>query len=325
MLRRAATRQESALEEATPFGVEIVEQLLPMQFKGFWLQAFDGGPYHVDRIKRGETYIRNLSVSLLGGIQPARLAELHGLTSDGLLQRFLPVMMGQSRIPRDEPSDDEAYGKFIRDLIFARPEKLIMNDAALAIMDDLRKDLHDLEIASAGLADGFQGFIGKLPGYAGRLALILHMAADPKHGGYCSIEGTTAAAVRRLILDFILPHAHVFYRTAESTANGDRLRKLASWILTSGKTRIVASDITTNIRDLRGGIELFDLNKLWVSPLVAGGWLEPADAGPLCRAWKVNPMVPVVFEQRRQKENERKARLGELMAKTFAERREQKT
>src|SRR6516165_3410092 len=30
---RTAARQESALEEATPFGVELVEQLLPMQFK----------------------------------------------------------------------------------------------------------------------------------------------------------------------------------------------------------------------------------------------------------------------------------------------------
>jgi hypothetical protein len=64
--------------------------------RGFWLKAYDGGAYSIDRVSRGETWIENLSVSLIGGIQPARLAEIHGLTSDGLLQRFLPVMLGPS-------------------------------------------------------------------------------------------------------------------------------------------------------------------------------------------------------------------------------------
>ena len=36
--------------------------------RAFYLQAFDGGPYAQDRIKRGEVYIRNLSVSMIGGI-----------------------------------------------------------------------------------------------------------------------------------------------------------------------------------------------------------------------------------------------------------------
>jgi hypothetical protein len=290
--------------------------------RGFWLQAFDGGPYHVDRIKRGETYIRNLSVSLIGGIQPARLAELHGLTSDGLLQRFLPVMMGPSQTARDEPSDDEAYSTFVHQLIFAKPERIIFSDAALEIMHSLRGDLHNLEAASAGLADGFQAFVGKLPGYAGRLALILHMAADPQTGATYAVDETTAVAIRRLILDFIVPHAFVFYRTAESDVEGDRLRKLAGWILTSGRTKIRASDFPANIRELRG-LTVFDLNKR-VSPLVAGGWLEPAESGPLCRAWTVNPAVASLFETRRQQENARKAQVRETMGKAFAGRRDQK-
>ena len=59
--------------------------------RAFWLQAYDGGPHTVDRINRGEQRIRNLSVSLIGGIQPERLKELHGLTSDGLLQQSPPM------------------------------------------------------------------------------------------------------------------------------------------------------------------------------------------------------------------------------------------
>jgi len=79
----------------------------------FWLQAYDGGSYTVDRISRGEILIRNLSVSVLGGIQPTRLAELRGLTSDGLLQRFIPVILTASRFP-DGINDDGSGGAYAR-------------------------------------------------------------------------------------------------------------------------------------------------------------------------------------------------------------------
>ena len=42
--------------------------------RGFWLQAFNGGPYTVNRISRGSILIENLSVSLLGGINLSRSA-----------------------------------------------------------------------------------------------------------------------------------------------------------------------------------------------------------------------------------------------------------
>jgi hypothetical protein len=146
--------------------------------RGFWLQAFDGGPYTIDRINRGETYIRNLSVSLLGGVQPARLAELQGLTSDGLLQRFIPVIMGPSKLPLDRVCDDEHYIRLMHKLMTMSSQRFTFDDNALAIMTELRAYLHDLEEASGGLADGFQGFVGKLSGLAGSLALILHIVRN---------------------------------------------------------------------------------------------------------------------------------------------------
>ena len=64
--------------------------------------------YHVDRINRGELFIPNISLSILGGIQPKVLAELKGLTSDGLLQRFIPVVMTRSALAIDRPADARA-------------------------------------------------------------------------------------------------------------------------------------------------------------------------------------------------------------------------
>jgi Protein of unknown function (DUF3987) len=279
--------------------------------RGFWLQAFDGGPYSMDRIGRGETYIGNLSVSLIGGIQPAKLVELHGLTSDGLLQRFIPVMMGPSKLAKDCESDDEDFHRLIYKLIAAKPRRLQLSDDALDRMNLLRSYLHELEQASGGLADGFQAFVGKLPGVAGRLAVILHMAANAEGGADREIEGKTVANVHLLVVDFILAHAFEFYRSAEGLTNGDRLRKLASWILTSKKTQITARDFTRNVHSLRG-LSTFDLNNC-VSPLVAAGWLEPRDRGPINRSWTINSSVASQFARQRKIEDERKALVAKLM------------
>jgi Protein of unknown function (DUF3987) len=111
--------------------------------RGFWLKAFDGGSYGVDRIGRGEIYIGNLSVSLLGGIQPERLSELRGLTSDGLLQRFVPVMMRVASLARDVDNAAvvQTYHNLIAMLIRARHRRMNLTNAALAAMGDLRADL----------------------------------------------------------------------------------------------------------------------------------------------------------------------------------------
>jgi hypothetical protein len=279
--------------------------------RAFWLQAYDGGPYIVDRIGRGEILVENLSTSLIGGIQPKRLSELHGLTSDGLLQRFLPVVMGASTLALDKPCDTEAYAALVKQLLDAVPDFLTLSDAALQVMNDLRLHLHNIEQHSGGMAEGFQAFVGKLPGVAGSLALILHMVADPKNGSRKEVGRETVEGVRRLIVDFILPHALEFYRTAESSTNGDRLKKLASWILTNGQSRFVASDLTSNVADFRG-LSLFEVNER-VSPLEAAGWIRPTERGGISRAWKVNPAVFTKFTARARDEEARKGELTKLM------------
>jgi hypothetical protein len=122
------------------------------------------------------------------------------------------------------------------------------------------------------------------------------------------VDKETVENVGALIQEFLLPHAFEFYRKAHSI---DRLQRLASWILTSGRTRIVASDLTANVADYRG-LGLVEINQR-VSPLVAGGWLTPKEIGPVAKSWTVNPAVLVRFRERSEEEKRRKAAVARLM------------
>jgi hypothetical protein len=281
--------------------------------RAFWLQAFDGGPFTVDRVSRADLMINNLSASIIGGIQPARLAELTGLTADGLLQRFLPALLSESTFPIDRTvtSEAERYSAIIKAIVGIAPQKLLLTDDAVEIMETLRRDLHNLERASGGLAEGLQGFIGKLPGIAGSLALILTVAADPDSAMGARVQAPVVEDVSRLMHEFILPHGFEFYRTTEAASGGERLQRIASYILTGGKSRILPSNLAANVAGMRG-ITLWELNQR-VSPLVSGGWLVAEERGPITRAWKVNPKVHQFFSERTRQEDDRKAAIATLM------------
>lgn len=62
--------------------------------RAFYLECFDGnGSYTYDRIGRGTIEIQNCTLSIIGGIQPTKIATLvrdavKGTADDGLIQRF---------------------------------------------------------------------------------------------------------------------------------------------------------------------------------------------------------------------------------------------
>jgi hypothetical protein len=125
------------------------------------------------------------------------------------------------------------------------------------------------------------------------------------------VSAKQVSSAAKLLDEFVLPHAFEFYRTADRATDGDRLQKVASWLLTSGKSRIVVSDLTSNVAGLRG-LTMWDVNQR-VSPLVAGGWLIPEGNDPVSRAWTVNPEIHRRLGARRVEEEARKAALADLM------------
>jgi Protein of unknown function (DUF3987) len=127
-----------------------------------------------------------LALCILGGIQPDRLTKLGDLTSDGLLQRFLPVLMKSAKLgdPYYPVAGAEAdYEKLIRSINDLPARNYHFADEAYEVRDGVRSYLHKLELVD-GFPSSLIGAIGKLNGYFARFCLVLHVARyhDPIKG-----------------------------------------------------------------------------------------------------------------------------------------------
>jgi hypothetical protein len=289
-----------------------------------WLHARGGGPYRVSRVTRKAGLINNLSSSLLGGVQPQKLAEMKGLTSDGLLQRFIPVLQHKATLGNRRTDTREAradYEQLVRECHAAQATNVSLSPEAADVMWDMREYFHNLAGAMSGASDAMANFVSKLSGVAGNLTLILHIAANP-HEIHHPVRARTVEHARQLICDFILPHAMEFYRTAGMGWNGEQLRKIASYILTSGTTTFTASDFTRNVAPLVGR-EVPEVARA-VSPLVAVGWLDLDNRKPTAPRWTLCAGVAEAMAARRETEEKEKQVLADLMNSNRRGRREPK-
>lgn len=274
--------------------------------RGFFLQMFNGGSYVADRVGRGTVAINNLLGTLCGGIQPDRLAQFSDLTDDGLWQRFIPIIVGKSEIGGDEPPSEEVqrYRLRLTDLLDSTAANLVLtfSDAAHEVRAQFEREAFELE-QSAPLGPRFASFCGKLPGLFGRLAAVCSYL-EPTGLGY-TIGEKAARSARFMLLHSAVPHAaRVYNSMGDGPSNTETMQAIAGYILVKKLTRIVISDLTTNVWCCRK-TSVPDVVKM-LSPLVAGGWLNPETDLPSNKAWLVNPVVHGRFEERKAREATRR-------------------
>jgi hypothetical protein len=161
--------------------------------RAFFLEAWNGGAYTVDRVKhRGQPVrISRAALAMLGGLQPDRLREALAGADDGLAARFCYVWPDPPPISRLAIEHDaEARDRHERLALAARrlcglqmdtdysgdpaPRVLRLDQPALALFDELRQDAMRRAQTSRGLAAGWHG---KTPGRALRLALVFELLA----------------------------------------------------------------------------------------------------------------------------------------------------
>ena len=296
--------------------------------RAFYLSSWNGSIFIKDRVGQGardpyaEIRVENLALGLVGGIQPDRLSAIRDLTSDGLLQRILPVLMQPAeRGDQGYPvtAAENAYDQLIQMVHSAQPWRYQFDTNALAVRDRLLDYLHNLEQLD-GLSAPLIGAIGKLKGYYGRIALALQVAGEHDAmlrgvglGTGATIPLSVAEAAEKIIREFLLPHIFGFY---DVVVNGgqerDTLRTVASFILASDKDRLRACDLTAGVRKLRGDKQ--HRISEWAGRFCAMGWLRAEDEkAAVPKAWLVAPGLREHFAKRRDQARAARAAAHEIL------------
>lgn len=268
--------------------------------RGFWLQSYNGQGFYQHRIGRGYVPVNNMSVSVLGGIQPDRLARLYKddqLTEDGLLQRFLPVLMGPAKLQQDRPAraNRALFEDQVEALLEIGRRELVLDEDGHVIKEQAFAGYQKL--AEAGLLNkGFASWLGKGTGFLMRLAVALHFC-DP-----ASLEQTDAvipaATIEKAVklMEFMKKNSAQFYKKLTGGAARDEVQSVAGWLLTRTEMEFTLRHFGRGPGVCRGKNEQ-EIRKI-LSPLETQGWLIPDSNLPGNKLWRMQPGIREVMKHR---------------------------
>ncbi len=300
--------------------------------RGFWLQSFNGGPYAINRIGRGPGMIDNLSICMLGGIQPDPVRKLAAESvDDGLLQRIFPIVLRPAVLGRDEPAPDigRRYEALvyrlialepprqggIRDPANARCDVLRFDEGAHTVRRELEPkhlDLMATETVNRKLAAHF----GKYDGLFARLCVVWHCIENAGTDRLPKIVGQdTAQRVAAFLHQFLLPHAVAFHAGVLGLSDDhDRLIAVAAYILAHKLETVTGRDVQRGDRTMRA-MDRQETQSI-LEKLEAFGWLEqvPMPRNGTAPRWTVRPSVHQMFEERGMREARRRDHARRIIA-----------
>lgn len=284
----------------------------------FLLQAYSGGPKSVARISRPPVFVPDLLLNIVGGIQPDVAREVFASgADDGLGARFLAIWPA---LPATFVDVDRFPNKELRDAFDLVAKKLYVADwSKLLITDDfspvpycrVTQAAHDVFSAwrsrivlstrgdSPRYEHRFGRRVGKYPGVAARIALVLHLfeeAAAPTareaKANIATVDTNVMERVTRLMDDYVLPMEERVYAEYGVAPEAEGARRIARWIREVGPSSFTAREVRRH-----GWSNLDEPLKVAAALewLCSRGWLREADAqkrvGRPSDVFLVNPRV----------------------------------
>lgn len=220
----------------------------------FWLEAFGGRSFTVERMGRPPITIDHLAIGVLGGIQPDRLKSLlFKSDDDGLLARFLPIWPEPAPITTPKAYSDENLFKSVLEKLWSlemevpvegnpRPWKAFFTEDAKQEMTAFRKEARSWEAGQEGL---LLSFIGKLSGLAARLTLVLAYLNWAAKGGDepHNLDADQFKQATHLIKSYFLPMAQRAYAEATLPKAERAARRLVGIIREQGWRSFTSRDV----------------------------------------------------------------------------------
>ncbi len=287
-------RVAALLASAAPKGLLIVRDELSGWIDGmttyndagrsFWVEAYGGRPYRVERVKHPEPIdIPRLAVAVYGGTQPDKLALLTREADDGLLSRLLwtwpdPIPF---RLGRETPGARWAIDALDRlrelDLQPGDPPRPIMvplADPARATIEAFGREMQDRQAAAGGL---MRSALGKARGHALRLALTLEMLRWCGQEGMApppaAISERALAAAALLVGDYFAPMAERVYGDAAIPQQERNVATLARWIMRERPAEVHVRHLQREVR--LPGLRTADEIRAAADTLAEADWLRP--------------------------------------------------
>ena len=266
-----------------------------------WLEFYNGGALMVDRKSQPEpTVIDEALMSVIGGIQPARLNELLEGADDGLFSRFLYIAPSTPELERSD-GIKELILELIFQILFDFSQRretyqLHFSDNAADAFFETRKEIRKMANQTDGL---LAGWIGKGNGTIPRLAAILLILdwafrnPDQNLPTVISVEYVRRAT--KLWSEYLLPMA----KRAFADAALPQVERVGRRILREAQRR---GDAVLNEREVRRNYAIEGLSKLKKDQcpfefLKEAGWLRDASTrggntkGRRKKDWALNPLL----------------------------------
>jgi hypothetical protein len=287
----------SVLATAAPKGLMIVRDELRGWLDGmnsynpagraFWTEAYGGRPYRVARRKHSGSPIEilRLVVSIFGGSQPDKLAEILAGADDGLLSRIqwgwpdpIPFALG-----RETPDTAWAVEKLDRlrelDLIPGDPPTPFLTpltSEGQRLIEEFGREMQEHRTDAGGL---MRSAFGKARGTALRLSLNLEwlwwtgqdssiLLPDPPN--LITPRAFTAAAMT--VADYFMPMAERVFGDAGATELERNTATLARWIVKERPPEVHVRHLQREVR--LPGLRTAEQIKKTADALIEADWLR---------------------------------------------------
>jgi hypothetical protein len=311
-LSDATIERIAVLLEVRPQGMAFVADELARLFLNmnrysngqdneFWLEAWNGKNFVVERQGRPPVVLDYLLVGVIGGLQPDKVARAFEGDEDGMYARFyfawpeepahMPLSNEASEI---EPEIQNALTRIVdlpagEDGVFA-PRTVDLSPEGFSAFETFRTFLAQAKAELDGrerewAAKGATHVL-RLSGTLSYLDWAMLGGAEPQ-----SIAEQYVEAAVQLWRDYFWPHSRAALRQIGLTEKHNNARRALCWIRANQKTEVSLLDIR---REALGRRLDAEQTRSLLDGLVRAGWLKLVSTktgGRAIHRWRVNPLL----------------------------------
>jgi hypothetical protein len=312
LVRHAADRPEGLLcwlDEMHSWIRKIVDRGSG-EDRSAWVSAYESEYYEMDRVGGGSFHCDNLAVSLYGNVQPTVLTEsIQNLTSDGLMQRFVPVCLRPEYTKVGDPipdifSNKSTWDSLVRIIHQAAPRTYTLSPGAYSRFREFQEWYLQTSKEDRILMvnESYRTATGKLVGLVGRLALIFHLI---ENAGAQDIEENLMVRTIQVVRNYIVPSLRYVYSDMGSADS------LEYWVM--NHILAVADRETVSLREIKHSAraQLPDHAKGWQrNQLILDAMISLENLKWVIRTlddrsqgrvtWTINPELKTLFRKHRR-------------------------